>query len=64
MSTPETPSNVQTCPVCQVKIRPQLGGDRVVYAFGPEGTRPDLWTKICRHVQQAGCINEGGGKKG
>lgn len=57
MSTsPENP-NLQTCPVCGVKILRMVGGDRVQFSVGPAGTRATLWEKVCRHVTNINCIN-------
>jgi hypothetical protein len=52
----------QTCPVCGVKIMVGVvGGDRVLFAAGPPGTRARLWARVCQYVDKAGCINADGG---
>lgn len=49
----------QTCPVCGVKILVGVvGGDRVMFASGPPGTRAKLWARVCQYNQKAGCINQ------
>jgi hypothetical protein len=53
-------SQPRTCPVCGVKIVPMIGGDRVLFAVGPPGTRATLWQRVCRHTDKAGCINPEG----
>jgi hypothetical protein len=50
--------NIQVCPACGVKIQTLLGGDRVLFAFGPPGTRELLWQRVCQHAKQPGCINK------
>ncbi|MGM0455319.1 MAG: hypothetical protein ACQERW_04020 [Cyanobacteriota bacterium] len=49
--------NCQTCPVCKVQIQTLPMGDRVLFSFGPPGTRADLWNKVCKHAQNSQCIN-------
>lgn len=51
-------SGMQACPVCGAKIQKLIGGDRVLFAAGPPGTRETLWAKVCRHTDKAGCINK------
>ncbi len=48
-------TNVQTCPVCGVKIQ---GGDKVIFASGSAGTRARLWARVCNYVSKPGCINQ------
>ncbi|PZO11729.1 MAG: hypothetical protein DCF25_18880 [Leptolyngbya foveolarum] len=51
----------QTCPICGVQIVPGgLGGDRVIFSSGPQGTRSKLWARVCQFNKQPGCINEQG----
>ena len=50
--------SLQTCPVCGVKIMPCIGGDKVMFAVGPPGTRSALWTRVCQYAKKAGCINQ------
>jgi len=58
MSQPKT----QICPVCGVKIMTGVvGGDRVIFAAGPPGTRARLWARVCQYVSKPGCINPEGG---
>lgn len=47
----------QVCPICGVKILKLVGGDRVLFAVGPPGTRALLWQRVCQHAQKPGCIN-------
>ncbi|GBF82438.1 hypothetical protein [Aphanothece sacrum] len=47
--------NVQTCPVCGVKIQ---GGDKVIFSSGPVGTRARLWARVCNYAQKPACINQ------
>lgn len=57
----DTNPDGQVCPVCGVKIiAGGMLGDRVVFAFGPPGTRDDLWQRVCQHTQKPGCINASG----
>jgi hypothetical protein len=49
---------VQECPICGVKIIKMVGGDRVLFAFGPPGTRATLWAKVCQYANKPGCINQ------
>ncbi|NDJ15737.1 hypothetical protein [Myxacorys almedinensis] len=49
---------MQVCPVCNVKILKLIGGDRVIFSTGAFGTREMLRSRVCRHVQKAGCINK------
>jgi hypothetical protein len=51
----------QVCPVCSVKILKMIGGDRVMFAAGPPGTRAILWKRVCQYTQKPGCINQEGG---
>ncbi len=51
-------SNLQECPVCKVKIIKMVGGDRVLFSVGAPATRPILWQKVCKHVQNSACINQ------
>ncbi|MBW4539016.1 MAG: hypothetical protein KME43_07690 [Myxacorys chilensis ATA2-1-KO14] len=51
-------SQVQVCPVCSVKILKLVGEDRVIFSTGAFGTREMLRSRVCRHVQKAGCINK------
>lgn len=53
----ENQSREQTCPVCGVKILKIVGGDRVLFSFGPPGTREMLWSRVCQYAQKPGCIN-------
>ncbi|MCU0526539.1 MAG: hypothetical protein MUF72_17130 [Elainella sp. Prado103] len=55
-----TGSQPQVCPVCGVKILKMIGGDRVLFAAGPPGTRAVLWQRVCQYAQKAGCINPDG----
>ncbi len=48
-------SNLQTCPVCGVKIE---GGDKVIFSSGPVGTRARLWARVCNYARKPGCINQ------
>lgn len=48
---------IQVCPVCNVKILKIIGGDRVLFAAGPPGTREILWQKVCRYTEKPGCVN-------
>ncbi|MGF1497543.1 MAG: hypothetical protein ACFB8W_12065 [Elainellaceae cyanobacterium] len=50
-------NGMQVCPVCGVKIIPMIGGDRVLFAAGPPGTRSTLWVKVCQYAKKPGCIN-------
>lgn len=50
--------NPQICPVCGVKIEKMIGGDRVVFAHGPAGTRAKLWARVCNFVKNSQCINQ------
>lgn len=50
-------SGMQVCPVCGVKILKVIGGDRVLFAAGPPGTRATLWAKVCKYTDKPGCIN-------
>jgi hypothetical protein len=54
----------QTCPVCGVTILPQIGGDRVVFAVGPAGTRAKLWARVCQFAKKPECINQDKGAIG
>lgn len=57
MTQPKT----ETCPVCQVKIMVGVvGGDRVLFASGPPGTRARLWSRVCKYSNKPGCINAEG----
>lgn len=48
----------ETCSVCGVKILTGIvGGDRVLFAAGPPGTRAKLWARVCQYTDKAGCIN-------
>lgn len=47
----------QICSVCGVKILKLVGGDRVLFAVGPPGTRALLWKRVCQYAQKPGCIN-------
>jgi hypothetical protein len=47
--------NLETCPVCGVKIE---GGDKVIFSSGPVGTRARLWARVCNYAKQPGCINQ------
>jgi hypothetical protein len=47
--------NVQTCPVCGVKIE---GGSKVIFSSGPVGTRARLWARVCNYAQKPACINQ------
>lgn len=51
-------SNTQTCSVCGVKIQKMIGGDRVVFAHGPAGTRAKLWARVCKFVDNSQCLNQ------
>lgn len=51
----------QTCPVCGVKIMVGIvGGDRVQFSSGQPGNRARLWARVCKYVDQSGCINPEG----
>jgi hypothetical protein len=50
-----TKVDVQTCPVCGVKIE---GQDKVVFSTGAAGTRARLWARVCNYVQKNDCINQ------
>lgn len=50
-----TEVNIQTCPVCGVKIE---GEDRVLFSTGASGTRARLWARVCNYVQKGDCINQ------
>lgn len=54
----------QVCPVCQVKISPGPGGDRVEFSIGPAGTRAKLWARVCQFVDKPACINRDRGAIG
>lgn len=54
----------QVCPVCQVKISPGPGGDRVEFSTGPAGTRAKLWARVCQFVDKPACINRDRGSIG
>jgi hypothetical protein len=47
----------KVCSVCQVKIVASLGGDKVNFSVGPQGSRTVLWQRVCQHVKRPGCIN-------
>lgn len=50
---------IQTCPICSVKIVPGgVIGDRVLFSFGPPATREILWNRVCQYNQKPGCINK------
>lgn len=48
-------SQIETCPVCGVKI---AGGDKVLFSSGPPGNRARLFARVCNYVQKSGCINK------
>ncbi|MGK7946071.1 MAG: hypothetical protein AB4058_16545 [Microcystaceae cyanobacterium] len=48
-------SNIETCPVCGVKIE---DGDKVIFSSGPVGTRARLWARVCNYVEKPDCINK------
>ncbi|MEM7590718.1 MAG: hypothetical protein AAF383_04225 [Cyanobacteria bacterium P01_A01_bin.83] len=53
--------NIETCPVCQVKIK----NDReVIFSAGQPGDRTKLWARVCQYVveRQDGCINQDSAK--
>jgi len=51
-------ADIQTCPVCGVKIMVGIvGGDRVLFFAGPPGSRSKLYARVCRYVDKSGCIN-------
>ncbi|NJN32223.1 MAG: hypothetical protein HC824_18745 [Synechococcales cyanobacterium RM1_1_8] len=50
-------AETKICPVCQVKIVPAPGGDRVEFSSGPAGTRAKLWARVCQFVDKPACIN-------
>jgi hypothetical protein len=50
-----TNPNVQTSPVCGVKIE---GGGKVIFSSGPVGTRARVWARVCNYVQKPACINQ------
>lgn len=52
-------ANSKVCPVCSVRIIKVIGGDRVLFAMGPPGTRETLWQKVCQYTNKPGCINKG-----
>jgi hypothetical protein len=56
---PNDPAEPSPCSVCGVKIQKMLGGDRVVFAYGPAGTREVLWNRVCRHIprEELRCLN-------
>jgi hypothetical protein len=47
--------SLQVCPVCGVKIE---SGEKVLFSYGPPGTRSRLWARVCNYVQKPGCINQ------
>lgn len=54
-------SSTQTCPICKVTIVDGgIGGDRVIFSTGPQGTRAKLWARVCQYNKKSGCINEQG----
>lgn len=59
-----TSSEPQICPVCQVKISPAPGGDRVEFASGPAGSRAKLWARVCQFVDKPACLNRDSGAIG
>ncbi len=52
---PMSNCNVDVCPVCQVQIE---GGDKVLFSYGPVGTRARLWARVCQYAKKSGCINQ------
>ncbi|ASC73538.1 hypothetical protein XM38_045050 [Halomicronema hongdechloris C2206] len=51
-------ADIQTCPICGVKIMVGIvGGDRVLFSAGPPGTRSKLYARVCRYVDKPSCIN-------
>lgn len=51
--------NRQTCSICGVTIECNAIGDRVIFSYGPPGTRSRLWSRVCQFVgDRAGCINQ------
>ncbi|HAC65990.1 MAG TPA: hypothetical protein DCF68_21270 [Cyanothece sp. UBA12306] len=48
-------SKIEVCPVCQVKIE---NGDKVIFSYGPAGTRGRLWARVCQYAKKPGCINQ------
>ncbi|MFM7221239.1 MAG: hypothetical protein ACKO21_13715 [Nodosilinea sp.] len=56
--------NLQTCPICGVKILVGIvGGDRVLFSAGPPGNRARLYDRVCRYVDRPGCINKSAGSQ-
>lgn len=50
------PNNaIEVCPVCGVKI---IGKRVVQFSAGPPGDRARLWARVCKFVQDPGCINQ------
>lgn len=45
---------VQRCPICRVSI---VNG-QVQFATGNQGTRAQLYARVCRYARIPGCINQ------
>ncbi|WP_224410425.1 hypothetical protein [Oscillatoria salina] len=48
-------NKIGICPACGVKI---VAGDKVLFSFGPPGTRSRLWARVCQFAKKPGCINQ------
>lgn len=44
----------KTCPVCGVKIE---DGAKVIFSYGPSGTKARLWARVCQFAKNPDCIN-------
>ena len=51
----------ETCPVCGVVIENDA---KVLFSFGPAGTRARLWARVCNYAQNPACINQNPDKIG
>lgn len=47
-------TNKEVCPACGVTIE---DGSKVLFSYGPPGTRERLWARVCQFAKRPGCIN-------
>lgn len=45
----------ETCPICKVVIEDDA---KVLFSYGPPGTRARLWARVCNYAKNPGCINQ------
>jgi hypothetical protein len=58
-------ADAHTCSLCGVTIEQNALGDRVIFSYGPPGTRSKLWSRVCKFVgDRPGCINQDPGSVG